>query len=97
LYQPQVRRCEPVHGYKAPSMNLIKTMQRATMMAKPNKVVNNSVPFPIAYSFILPNPRSSPLRIHVYYTDLAKGIRIIVRSLRMLLLRPWTVSGIREA
>jgi len=30
-------------------------MQRATIMAKPNKVVNNSVPFPIAYSFPLSN------------------------------------------
>ena len=32
-------------------MNLIKITQRTTIMAKPNKVVNNSVPFAIAYSF----------------------------------------------
>ena len=39
-------------------MNRIKATQRATMIAKPNKVVNNSVPFPIAYSFLLSNLRS---------------------------------------
>jgi hypothetical protein len=54
----RARRCEGLQGYKALSMNLIKTTQRATMMAKPNKVVNNSVPFPIAYSFLLSNLRS---------------------------------------
>ena len=65
-----------MHGYEAPSMNLIKTMQRATIMAKPSKVVNNSIPFFIAYSsFFLPKNDSilnnfywmigrAPLEIH---------------------------------
>jgi hypothetical protein len=45
-------------------MNLIKTMQRATIMAKPSKVVNNS--FFIAYSsFFL--PQNDPILNNLYW------------------------------
>ncbi len=54
----RAKRCECLQGYEALSMNLINATQRATMIANPNKVVSNSVPFLIAYSFLLSNLRS---------------------------------------
>jgi hypothetical protein len=65
----RARRCECLQGYEALSMSLIKATQRTTMIAKPNKVVNNSVPFPIAYPF-----HSAPLTVsHETSIDLDLG------------------------